>query len=263
MRLYAWVFKSNPYHAADGTFASANSAGSSRVTGTKTLKDVLERTNPQNLAGGVFLKGDHDSHFKELGYTDAEVQEFHGRLEAHTRDATQVSGEKDIADNANAKTRFGEYIRDRVHTEEAIMDHASKTADAWHSKQVERANKSYDQDKKIGLVRKPIVEDGETEAGLKQDSIERAIRHDTAAAARVKDLLFYRKGEADKDVLSTSKNESGAKTSWLKGMTGSTFTPTHKFTRPELKAKGYRPIAGFSSLHGYVGEGEVAFVKMK
>lgn len=70
-----------------------------------------------------------------------------------------------------------------------------------------------------------------------------------------KDLTIYRKGSLDKDVQAWTTSSRGANT-------GATYlTPDHKATLTELRAQGFRPIAGISRMVGAPGEAEVLLVK--
>jgi hypothetical protein len=222
----------------------------------RTLQYVTE--NPVKLLlGGVFDKDTQKEYFKDLGYSDDEVTEFSDRLEGHTRDQTQEKADKDIEENLNASSRFGSFLRDRIGVEQEFIEAGIASADKWYDTKAKEAWDEFEHDREMGATMYDPEYDGTPEEYIERTKL-RALKKNRD---ELKNPTFYRQGGANKAVLSTSRNPAGASTSWLSEDTGTSIEPDHEWTYSEMQDMGYVPIAGYSSLFGYVGEDEVTFVK--
>lgn len=243
-----------------GQVGGSSSEGSAGAPKTETMKELVSRIRADDHS--PFLLNVQRQHFEELGYTPAEFEEFRERLDGHTRDATMAAADKDIAENLGKDTRFGQFLKDRIDAEEQIITARAAKAEEWYKSEVQKARDDYALDKRMGISMYNPEYDGEEEAWF---SYYYHLAEKRQTADEMKDPVFYRRAALGKDVLSTSSSPGGAQTQWIGHEPGSedapTIEPTHKWTLSEMRDFGYRPVAGASSLFGYVGENEILFLK--
>ena len=252
--------KSQPAKEEQPAKDDAGSSASDVASKSPALSGVLEGVikNPkQLLAGGAFSKDIQKQYFEDLGYSEEEFDNFSTLLEGHTRDATQERADKEIAAKLDSDSRFGQFLRDRIKAELEFVKVGAQAADAWYEQKAKELKDTFEHDRKNGYSMYDPEYDGTPEQYLESNGM-RDLRNSRDA---LKNPKFYRQGGATKDVLSTSRDSTGAKTSWMSKDSGGSIDPDNEWTFDEMLEKGYVPIAGYSSLFGYVGEDEVTFVK--
>ena len=219
------------------------------------LKSIGDAINPGQHS--VFLKKDQDAYFKSLGFSQQETDEFRERMDAHSRDHTQAEADKDIEQHFGTDSRFGQWLTARANAEMYLLQRKGENADAWYEQEVAAAIKDFETDKRLGISNYDPEYDGTVEEYLDNKGLweYRKMRDDA------KNPVFHRRGGLGKAVLSTTTDSAGAATKHIGD--DLRIEPTHKWKLSQLMKEGYVPVAGASSLYGYVGEGEVLFVRRK
>ena len=231
---------------------------------SSVIDDLVNTIHPNDVAGGYFVRYRQEAYFVEQGFTPEEFVEFNKILEGHTRDATQAASDAliEAALNDPNPNRFKEFILKRADAEEALSIRLGARFNAEAPSRVESLWREFQRDMDRGFTRiDPYTEEGMTLREIFEDRNSEAISQIKELGDSIANPKVYRRGDADKIILSTTKNPKGANTQ-IGSASPSFIKPDHSWTREELNKKGYRMVAGNTSLYGYVGENEVVFIKI-
>lgn len=265
------VAKANPYHDELGRFSTKDAAAnmvtgpdgvSFKTTGSSVLDSVIAETansmNPTSIANS-FTGETRYEYFEERGFSREETTSMLERLEAHSRDHTQAQADQEIQDAVEGgDARYLEFLTARADAEESLMDAMDSVQEARMAIAKAKALKEFLSDVDAGLTTYDPDYDGPDPKAYWED--HEGDKYHVSDSSKYGNMVLYRKGDADKVVLSTSKNPSGANTA-IYG-SGTRIVPDHKWSVSALRDKGYRVVAGVSGLYGYVGESEVLLIKM-
>lgn len=247
------VFKTNPYHDGDGKFTTKDKA----VGYSKAIDDWLEESRQyKSFNRHQWINKDTAAFMKERGFSEEEHLEHQEILNGHSRDHTQEHSDKLIEEALNdPESRLHKWLNARMDLEELLI-HAGTTEAQWRVERT-REHERKELEYQIKHYGKPSHYSEEYDGPL-----DEWMAKQIEGAATPQDLMnlkVYRRGAADKSVLSTTKNPEGANTSIL--TSGTRIKPDHSWTIKQLQGMGFRPVAGLVSNYGYDGEDEALWLK--
>lgn len=256
--MFAHILKANPYRDAEGQFTTREKDVDGAAEGTSTGSATLDKFAQEFAESGrstspQWIFADTDAYMQERGFSQEEAKLFREKLEAHTRDHTQASADKEIQQALSEGGRYQEYLHARVEMEEAILDAKDK---GWvqKAKNIESEVRK-DMEEDIRLFGAPSGYSADYDGPL-PEWMDEKVKDATPKHTPWRDVTVYRLGDADKDVLSTTLDPRGA------NIGNSRLKPDHQWSIKEMYSKGYRVVAGFGANYGYDTEREALFLKM-
>lgn len=179
-------------------------------------------------------------------FSEETKQKARELLERHTVD--DKSANEEIADHIAKQDEIGQYFTAKMAEEEQSWKEKIEKQKSDIEKSYKEQIEDLRQGQKFGYI--PYTDEQLKDMNMfpkKETFIE---------------PKFYRKGSMNGRTLAFSTNQSGAGMSFLTQGESGYIGHDHSFTLGELRAKGYRPIAGIKKMDvGMVGESEVLFVK--
>jgi hypothetical protein len=207
------------------------------------LKDQIEQGKLNGLMGGPEAQKQYLT--TTLNIDPDDYDKAMELIQGHTRDATQVLADGEILQHIEADDAIGKALKKLSDFEDQVYRTYEDSAPARIARDMETSKNNM----------KKAWTNGWGKAST-YDNWEEQWASEEEYKFVYKKQLFYRKGDADKGIISTTRNSKGAKSG------AAYFKPDHKWTYDELYEMGYRLISGYSWQPGYFSEAEVIWAKL-
>lgn len=208
-------------------------------------KEIEIVKNSSAFAG--FSGPSYNKVFRDLGYTDEEIQQLSKLLSDYGLDAGSQKEATDLMlGHIKEGTRIGELLRLTSDMEELSLKTWISGIEGRITKELDDAKWWWNKTGHYGGYYK-----GSEPWNDSWSDVEESIRYKYNS---LRNLPVYRKGDVGKPIESWTQHQSGA------NVGGFRLTPDKKSSISEMHKKGYQILGGFSRMMGAPGEGEITFI---